>query len=112
MLMAFACCAAECSKGHVICAGVHTLDLSNTMVDDTDISHVMSQCSNIRVLKLAGCRKLTSVSLTLFGSTTGTFKLTQFCNQTTAALELICTTISQPSSKQSSFSQLSLPVHS
>lgn len=47
------------------------LDLSNTLVDDADISHLMSQCTNIRVLKLAGCRKLTSVSATLFRSTSG-----------------------------------------
>lgn len=53
------------------CVGVHTLDLSNTMVDDTDINHLMSQCTSIRVLKLAGCRKLTSVSVALFTSVSG-----------------------------------------
>lgn len=57
--------------------GVHTLDLSNTMVDDTDISHLMSQCSNIRVLKLAGCRKLTSVSVAMFKSNSGKLTTTR-----------------------------------
>lgn len=60
-------------KAYVIFAGLHTLDLSNTMVDDAAISHVMSQSTNIRVLKLSGCRKLTSVSSILYGSTSGTF---------------------------------------
>ncbi|KAL3150449.1 hypothetical protein ABBQ32_000280 [Trebouxia sp. C0010 RCD-2024] len=51
--------------------GVHTLDLSNTLVDDADISHLMRQCTAIQVLKLAGCRKLTSVSTILCGPTSG-----------------------------------------
>lgn len=54
-------------------AGVHTLDLSNTLVDDADISHLMRQCTAIQVLKLAGCRKLTSVSTILCGPTSGMF---------------------------------------
>ena len=70
-------CYAIVYEVYVIFAGLHTLDLSNTMVDDAAISHVMSQCTNIRVLKLAGCRKLTSVTPILFGSTSGTLASTQ-----------------------------------
>ena len=65
---------------YFVSAGVHRLDLSNTMVDDTDISRLMSQCTNIRELKLAGCRKLTSVGTTLFGSTSGVSSLFQHVN--------------------------------
>ena len=48
------------------------LDLSNTWVDDADISQLVEECSELRVLKLAGCRKLAAVSETLLTPDTGT----------------------------------------
>ena len=48
------------------------LDLSNTWVDDADISQLVEECPELRVLKLAGCRKLAAVSETLLTPDTGT----------------------------------------
>ena len=47
------------------------LDLSNTLVDDHDISEAVEECQELRVLKLAGCRKLTSVSEALLAPDAG-----------------------------------------
>ena len=51
--------------------GVQTLDLSNTLVDDADISIAIEECPELRVLNLAGCRKLTSVGEALLAPDTG-----------------------------------------
>ena len=47
------------------------LDLSNTLVDDADISIAVEECSELQVLKLAGCRKLSSVGEALLAPDTG-----------------------------------------
>ena len=52
-------------------AGVQMLDLSNTLVDDADISIAVEECPELQVLKLAGCRKLTSVGEALLAPDTG-----------------------------------------
>ncbi|KAL0034492.1 hypothetical protein WJX79_005379 [Trebouxia sp. C0005] len=65
--------------------GVHLLDLSNTLVDDADISIAIEECPELQVLKLAGCRKLTSVGEALLAPDTGTrleFLSLQRCFQT------------------------------
>ena len=59
-------------------AGVQMLDLSNTMVDDTDISHLTAQCHNLRTLKLAGCRKLMSLDALLRNPESGQSELCSF----------------------------------
>ena len=51
--------------------GVQMLDLSNTWVDDADISKLVEECPELRSLKLAGCRKLAAVSETLLTPDTG-----------------------------------------
>lgn len=51
--------------------GVQMLDLSYTLVDDADISIAVEECSELRVLNLAGCRKLTSVGEALLAPDTG-----------------------------------------
>lgn len=65
--------------------GVQMLDLSNTLVDDADISIAVEECPELQVLKLAGCRKLTSVGEALLAPDTGTrleFLSLQRCFQT------------------------------
>ena len=52
-------------------AGVQMLDLSNTLVDDADISIAVEECPELQVLKLAGCRKLTSIGEALLAPDTG-----------------------------------------
>ena len=52
-------------------AGVQMLDLSNTWVDDADISKLVEECPELRSLKLVGCRKLAAVSETLLTPDTG-----------------------------------------
>lgn len=51
--------------------GIQMLDLSNTWVDDADISQLVEECPELRVVKLAGCRKLAAVSETLLTPDTG-----------------------------------------
>ena len=52
-------------------AGVQALDLSNTMVDDVDVIRVLRELPDLRLLNLAGCRKLTSTGLDVIEPTTG-----------------------------------------
>ena len=72
-------------------AGVQMLDLSNTLVDDADISIAVEECPELQVLKLAGCRKLTSVGEALLAPDTGEQKgLIATCNSVLCSLAALC----------------------
>lgn len=75
----------------VLLAGVQMLDLSNTLVDDADISIAVEECPELQVLKLAGCRKLTSVGEALLAPDTGEQqRVIATCTSVFCAAWLLC----------------------